>query len=71
MPSERTACTRMPANDLASAAQMKKADAEVRKGEFENAMAIWKAAAKKYAATKSGARAAAAVASHPAKPEKA
>jgi len=57
-------------DDLAAAAQMKKADAEVRKGEFEKAMAIWKGAAKKYAATKSGARAAAAVASHPAKPDK-
>jgi tetratricopeptide (TPR) repeat protein len=58
-------------DDLAAAAQMKKADAEVRKGEFEKAMAIWKAAAKRYPDTKSGARAATAVAKHPAKPEKA
>jgi tetratricopeptide (TPR) repeat protein len=57
-------------DDLAAAAMMKKADAEVRKGEFEKALAIWKAAAKKYASTKSGARAAAAVASHPVKGEK-
>jgi hypothetical protein len=57
-------------DDLAAAAQMKRADAEVRKGEFEKAMVIWKGAAKKYAATKSGARAAAAVASHPTKPDK-
>jgi hypothetical protein len=58
-------------DELAAAAQMKKADAEVRKGEFEKAVAIWKATAKKYGSTKSGARAAAAVSSHPPKLEKA
>ena len=57
-------------DDLAAAAQLKKADAEVRKGEFEKAMVIWKAAAKRYGSTKSGARAAAAVSSHPMKPDK-
>lgn len=51
-------------DDLAASSQLKKADAEVRKGEWDKAAPIWKAVAKKYAGTKSGERAAQALKSH-------